>query len=340
LRGGFTNLFARTKFSDVFASHPLDSIDIGSRFGLEPDLEPIAFAVNAYGFEPDPVECARLQERYSKNPAPWRSVRHMPAAVSGSGGPRTLHVPESLVSASLLEPDEEVGKRFQNPDMFDRKQAIHLDTITLAEACQEFDVERPRYLKVDIEGAELEVLRGAPGILQHLVALKSEVAFIPMRKSQPLAADVDAFLYESGFRIMDWINTHNWRIGDSVAHPQISPGPIPYSRGQLAQCDFIYLRDPDQIFSGPDAVDRGVAALAVSMAQGYFDYAASLLSRSGLGDYIAQEYRFDPLTSLREASLLYGSLIWRDAFVTHLRRIVTFGRSGWRLTRRGALKQT
>jgi FkbM family methyltransferase len=340
LSGRFANLLARTRFSDVFEHHPLVSIDIGSRFGLEPDLEPIAFAVNAYGFEPDPVECARLQEIHSKNPAPWRSIRYMPAAVSGSGGPRTLHVPESLVSASLLEHDEEVGKRFQNPDMFDRKQTIHLDTITLTEACQGFDVDRPRYLKVDIEGAELEVLRGAPGLLQHLVALKTEVAFIPMRKSQPLASDVDTFLHHAGFRIMDWVNAHHWRIGHSVAHPQISPGPIPYSRGQLAQCDFIYLRDPDQIFSGPDAVDRGVAALALSMAQGYFDYAASLLSRSGLGDYIAREYRFDPLTALREASLMYGTLIWRDAFVNHLRRIVTFGRSGWRLTRRGALKPT
>ena len=339
MSSGFTNLFARTRFRDLFEAHPLSSIDIGSRFGLEPDLEPIAFSVNAYGFEPDPVECALLQERYSKNPDPWRSVRHVPAAVSGSGGPRTLYVPEALVSASLLEHDEEVGRRFQNPDMFDRKRAIPLETITLAEACREYRIERPRYLKIDIEGAELEVLKAAPGVLKDLVALKSEVGFIPMRKSQPLASDVDAFLHESGFRIMDWIEPKHWRIGDSVAHPQISPGSIPYSRGQLAHCDFLYLRDPDQILHGTDAIDRGVAALALSMSHGYFDYAASLLTRPELRDYIAQKYRFEPVAALRKASLSYGAQVWRAALVTHLRRTVTFGRSGWRLIRRGAMRR-
>ncbi len=51
--------FGSRQLGALFASAPMTCIDVGSRGGPKPDLEPIAFAVDWVGFEPDEGECAR-----------------------------------------------------------------------------------------------------------------------------------------------------------------------------------------------------------------------------------------------------------------------------------------
>ena len=52
----------------------------------------------------------------------------------------------------------------------------------------------PAYMKLDTEGLEMEVLQGAPRVLSQVVALKVEVSFLPFRRGQPLAADMDLYI--------------------------------------------------------------------------------------------------------------------------------------------------
>jgi len=55
------------------------------------------------------------------------------------------------------------------------------------------------FLKVDVQGAELYVLRGAGRCLEDAVVVHTEAEFVPMYKEQPLFAEVDQFLRQSGF---------------------------------------------------------------------------------------------------------------------------------------------
>jgi FkbM family methyltransferase len=325
------NLLRSTPFSRVADDHPLLCLDVGSRHGFERDLEPIAFAVDGIGFEPDPVEFRRMQALHAREArdgsSPWRSLRHVPVALSGTGGRRTLHIPTFPDSASLLEHDASVGAAFQKMHMFRVERMVDVDTLTLDDAMARYGIAQPSYIKIDIEGAELEVFTASERTLSDVLAIKTEVAFIPFRRSQPVAADIDAFLRARGFVLMDLITPMRWRRGSSVAHPQLSSGSIPYSRGQLAQGDFLYFKRPDRIAADAEGTAARLRAALLAMCHGYFDHASVLLSAPEVTRYVRERYDIDTVAALRAASLVFGRVAWRGEFIEHLRRVVTFARS-------------
>lgn len=317
------DILAQTPFGRVITDHPIVAIDIGSRGGFEPDLLPIAWAVDAVGFEPDPIEFARLEAAHA-DPRPWRSLRHVPTAVSGANGVRTLHIPVAPQSASLLEHDARIGEAFGNQPMFTVERRAVVNTVTLDHALQRYAIAAPHYLKLDIEGIELEVLSSAPHALDSALVVKSEVSFMEMRKRQPLATDVDLFLRQRGFRLVDIVSPAHWRRHAKTVHPQIGMDRIPYSRGELAQGDYLYFKQPGAI----DGAERLIRAAVLAMAHGFFDYAGTILGLDLVSDRLVESYGLDAASALRKASLWFGRSAWAEAFATHLRRVVTFVRSG------------
>jgi hypothetical protein len=64
------------------------------------------------------------------------------------------------------------------------------------------DIEQARgadYLKLDVQGAEIDVLRGATEVLKSVLVVQTEVEFVPMYVGQPLFGDVDQALRNAGF---------------------------------------------------------------------------------------------------------------------------------------------
>ena len=54
------DLFAGTPLSQAMRNYPCTAIDVGSAGGIIADLNPIAFAVDAIGFEPSEGEEGKL----------------------------------------------------------------------------------------------------------------------------------------------------------------------------------------------------------------------------------------------------------------------------------------
>jgi FkbM family methyltransferase len=319
------DLFAGTSLGPAIGDHPVVAIDVGSRGGFEPDLDPIAWSVDAIGFEPDPVELARLERIVATQRQPWRSIRHVPAALSGRSGHRNLHIPITPDSASLLEHDPSVGERFGKPAMFTVDRIVDVDTMTIDEAIARFELPPPHYLKLDIEGAELEVLASGEKALTSTLALKTEVSFIPMRRQQPLATDVDVFLRDRGFHLVDFIRAVHWRRNSYVPHPHLTRGRIPYSRGEIAHGDYLYFREPDTIPT--DDAPLSLRAAVLAMTHGFFDYASALLERPSVSRYLSERYRLNSRDALEDVSLHFGRRVWAQSFSEHLKLIVTFLRS-------------
>jgi FkbM family methyltransferase len=70
------------------------------------------------------------------------------------------------------------------------------------------EIKPPQLLKLDVQGFELEVLRGADSTLRSLDAALIEVSFQQLYQGQPLAHDVVRHMDDKGFRIFD-ICTYN-----------------------------------------------------------------------------------------------------------------------------------
>jgi FkbM family methyltransferase len=65
------------------------------------------------------------------------------------------------------------------------------------------NVAAPIFLKLDVQGAELEILSGAPKTLAACEVIQLEVALLPYNDGAPLAAEVIASMDSRGFKLHD-----------------------------------------------------------------------------------------------------------------------------------------
>ena len=319
------NFFHGTPFAPVLAGLPISCLDIGCRDGIESDLWPIAFAVDAIGFEPNLDEFERLSRQAAEAPGPWHSLRYVHAALSGTGGRRTLSIPTDPQSATLLEPNASIGAHFDKPQFFNVERKIEVETMKLDQAMEDFAIASPDYLKIDVEGAEIEIFESGPRTLDQLLAIKTEVAFIPFRTNQPLANDIDRHLRQKGFIVMDFLGPAHWRRRGYTIHPQLARQQIPYSHGQLVHGDFLYFRAPETIARDDrSAIERLIKGALIAMAHGYFDHAEMILERRPVAESLRREFGIDVGEALHRTSLSFGRLMWRRALWRHLRLLGPF----------------
>lgn len=142
------------------------------------------------GFEP----VAAALERLRAMAEPGRT--YLPHVV-GDGSRQVFHETSAPMTSSLFEPDPAVFERFQAlGEALTVVNRTPVDTVRLDDIPE---VAGADYLKLDVQGAELMALGGATETLKGVVAIHTEVEFVPLYRGQPLFADIDAFLRARGF---------------------------------------------------------------------------------------------------------------------------------------------
>jgi len=263
------NVFRREGFAPFIESVSPVMMDVGARGGLDEDFLAAAWATKAVGFEPDAAECQRLNSR----PAyPWREAKYLPTAIGKEFGSGTLQIPRNPVGASLLHHNEAMVPIFGHPELHQIQNSVPVSTTTLDHAMRKLELVTVDYLKVDVEGAELDVLSGAKQALCTASAIKVECSFLEQRKGQPLIWEVGDTLGKSGYVCAEVRDIHYWRRRPVPAHPYVARYVMPYSRGLAAQCDLMFLRDYQQIQD-----DQCMRLFAVAAILGYFDYAVTVV---------------------------------------------------------------
>ena len=76
------------------------------------------------------------------------------------------------------------------------------------DACLPTPLPRPVLLKIDVQGFELEVLKGATGMLPHIDAVYVEASYVELYEGQALHEEIERFLIEAGFTLDGRFNTH------------------------------------------------------------------------------------------------------------------------------------
>ena len=283
---------------------PIGCLDIGARGGPKGDLLAIAPAANVYCFEPDAVECERLNSKFSHGSSPFNEVRFFPTALSKNGGKRTLHITRHAGASSLLAPLPDIGHKFSRPQYVEVVEKLDIETMPLDEFATQCGLPEISHIKIDVEGLELEILQSAPRLLtESVVAIRSEVAFLPLRAAQPRYCDTAEFLETFDFMPMGFAELHHWRRYSTAKHLTITDDPIPFSRGQIAHGDMIFFRNPDRLPADSEADLRNLVKGAfLAICYGYVDHAGYLLKRPELGDFL-KPYNLSLEAELRTVSL-------------------------------------
>jgi FkbM family methyltransferase len=87
------------------------------------------------------------------------------------------------------------------------------------DACYEAELfPQPQLLKLDVQGYELEVLKGGQRVLSGCEAVLAEVSFFRFHPEMPTADDVIAYLKERGFAIYDTMGLLRLPEDDALGH--------------------------------------------------------------------------------------------------------------------------
>lgn len=175
-----------------------------------------------HAFEPLPENFAKLRNIAEHEPR----IVPINMAVSSKAGTASFHV-AALADASSLFRARSTGSTFDK--YTSKKKIIEVMVTTLEEYCGKEKIERIDILKMDAQGAELEILKGAEGMIRekNISLIYSEVNFMRIYDGSCQFHEVTAYLEKFNYRLHAIYNQH---------HNQF---------GRLAWADAIYLPDID-----------------------------------------------------------------------------------------------
>jgi len=213
------------------------------------------------GFEPDTEQHAALQA--SNRPG----YRYLPYAL-GDGGDKTFHVARFPGCSSIFPPNAPFLDRFsaigaQLPDgNFAVVRTEPVPTRRLDDLLGETGA--PDYLKLDIQGAEVQVLENASQVLSSTLVIESEVLFAPLYEGQGDFADLTRLLREQGFQLYELRDVHRCSVAPFLAEK----APFP-SRGQWMWADAVYIRRWEDVSGWSDAELLKAAAILHEVYEAY-----------------------------------------------------------------------
>lgn len=217
-------------------------------------------------------------------------VHIVPYCIGQRNEKRVLNITANSYASSILDPNDmffgytcevPLGQKTYDvtyEDMMQIVQKVDVDVRSLDSLFGQAEISqdlKPDLLSIDTQGLELEILKGASGIIgQSTLAIISEIEFLPMYKNQPLFQDIAAMADKLGFLFAGF--THLQEI--SVGRPPIGVR----AKGIPGFGDALFVRKPETLasmFSSDDGRYVAYHKLAfVALALGYIDYALHVLN--------------------------------------------------------------
>jgi FkbM family methyltransferase len=216
-----------------------------------------AGVVRIIGFEPQPDVLQILHDQAGPNET------YLPYAV-GSGSTETLYVTRNSGLVSTLEPEPWIGD-YLNPwwrRATEIRDTVPMKTVRLDDLAE---IDAVDFLKIDIQGGELAVFRGAREKLATTAVIQTEVAILSYYRNQPTFGDIQSELTGQGFLLHKFAEISGHRLGYPA---KLAPG-LDLTKSQVTTADVIYLRNPVDMAALDTEPLRHMALIADGVLRSY-----------------------------------------------------------------------
>ena len=169
--------------------------DIGANVGTWTLLAKALFpTAEVHAFEP----LSRLAEQFAVRTANVSGVIRHGVALGASASSQPMKIADVVDASSLLAMTEMSTRHFHvRPESEETVTVERLD-----EYVNRLSMPLPNLVKLDIQGYELEALRGAERCLEAANAVLSEVSFVEFYRGQCAFHEVVDFLGKRGFHLI------------------------------------------------------------------------------------------------------------------------------------------
>lgn len=188
-------------------------VDVGAKDALE-FIPEISSVTNLHAFEPNPKECEKLKEIYRQHS--FKTLHINKEGLGEKENQALFKLTQHASMSSILEPDMgNYVKHFGSYKEFkDWEKKIKVESeiiISIQTIDRHFKYQSIDYLKIDTQGSELSILKGAKQLIENkkVHVIKVEVSIIPIYKNQALFSDIDLFLRRYNYVLVDFVTYRN-----------------------------------------------------------------------------------------------------------------------------------
>ncbi len=158
-----------------------------------------------------------------------RTLRH----VIGDGTDQDLHVATAPGMSSLLRLSTVRARLFPQMTEWGETKATERVATTRFDDIEGIACD---FLKMDVQGAERDVLTYGRHQIAKCVAVMTEMSFVPLYQGQWCMGRMDTELRQLGFMPHCFVEAKVWPLATEFQIPNLSPH-------QLLECDMLYVRD-------------------------------------------------------------------------------------------------
>ncbi|HWR02559.1 MAG TPA: FkbM family methyltransferase, partial [Humidesulfovibrio sp.] len=227
-------------------------LDVGARDAVNDErwLGIPASRMRLYGFELDDEGCEAMNREMAESGI---EARFFPYGLAGAAGRRSFHHSTRHPGSSSLYPyNMELFGRIKMADSHEAHnlaqflepiESLEVQVSTLDQWKARHDVASVDFMKLNVQGAELEILQGGESLLPEVLGLFTEAAFVESYVGRPLFADLDRYLRSQGFTFFTFIGPMCMGRNASPVTTRHLPSFHAW-HGQLIEAHALYLRDP------------------------------------------------------------------------------------------------
>jgi FkbM family methyltransferase len=209
-------------------------VDAGARGGIASRWGRFTNLLEATAFEPDAAECDRLNREAGSLPY---SIRYLPVALwRESAEEIPFHITNWPVASSVRRTNAAFLSSFPEAERLFGVRRVETVAVTTLDEVARRDRVVADHLKVDVEGAALDVLIGAEKTLRETLVLEVEAELNPVFEAEALFPAVDSHLRERGWSLHG-LRRVSWRRGARLEASASGLG------GQPVSVDVLYCND-------------------------------------------------------------------------------------------------
>jgi FkbM family methyltransferase len=200
----------------------------------------------------------------------------------------SLHLTKSPVCSSLFKPNIEFLKNYPNVERFDVEKVVMIEATTLDILNNEKILGQIDFIKIDVQGAELDILKGGEKyLIDNIIGIEVEVEFQSIYENQPLFADVDTYIRKNLKLELQDLRKAYWKYTEGIDSGA--------NKGQIIFGDALYFRSPKNLlewcskFGKEEAIKKIHMACFMGVSYGYMDYSLCILNQPDITNYFSHE---------------------------------------------------